>query len=103
MNHKVMLPPNARGTITYLAPAGQYNLMDKVIEIEFGGVKKVRGKKGRRACIATPSPPPPPPKPPALRGPAARAHARARRCVARDRMVWGVCQVIGPHHARTGV
>lgn len=35
-----MLPPNARGTITYLAPAGDYHVTDKVIEIEFNGVKK---------------------------------------------------------------
>jgi V-type H+-transporting ATPase subunit A len=40
MEHRVMLPPNARGNITHLAPAGQYSLTDKVIEIEFGGEKK---------------------------------------------------------------
>lgn len=40
MQHRVMLPPQARGNITYLAPSGQYGITDKVIEIEFGGVKK---------------------------------------------------------------
>lgn len=40
MEHRVMLPANARGNITHLAPAGQYSLTDKVIEIEFGGEKK---------------------------------------------------------------
>lgn len=40
MDHKVMLPPNARGNISYIAPAGQYSLEDKVIEIDFGGEKK---------------------------------------------------------------
>ena len=40
MDHKVMLPPNARGNVSYIAPAGQYSLEDKVIEIDFGGEKK---------------------------------------------------------------
>jgi len=40
MEHRVMLPPSARGNITHIAPAGQYSLTDKVIEIEFGGQKK---------------------------------------------------------------
>ena len=40
MEHRVMLPPQARGNISYLAPTGQYSIDDKVIEIEFGGVKK---------------------------------------------------------------
>jgi len=40
MEHRVMLPPNARGVITYLAPEGNYACDDKVIEVEFGGVKK---------------------------------------------------------------
>ena len=39
MEHKVMLPPNARGTITYIAPNGNYTITDKVIEIEFQGVR----------------------------------------------------------------
>jgi V-type H+-transporting ATPase subunit A len=40
MEHRVMLPPAARGNITYLAPAGDYSITDKVIEIEFGGQTK---------------------------------------------------------------
>lgn len=40
MDHRVMLPPTARGNVSYIAPAGQYSLDDKVIEIDFGGVKK---------------------------------------------------------------
>lgn len=35
MEHRVMLPPNARGTITYIAPAGQYNIAEDIIEVEF--------------------------------------------------------------------
>ena len=41
IEHKIMLPPGARGNVTYIAPAGEYSLEDKVIEVEFGGVKKV--------------------------------------------------------------
>lgn len=40
MDHKVMLPPNARGTITYIAPAGHYTVNDEVIEIEFQGQRR---------------------------------------------------------------
>lgn len=40
MNHKIMLPPGARGTITYIAPAGDYAIEEKVIEVEFQGQKK---------------------------------------------------------------
>lgn len=39
---QVMLPPNARGNVSWIAPAGSYTIEDKVIEVEFGGVKKVR-------------------------------------------------------------
>ena len=41
IEHRMMLPPGARGNVTYIAPAGEYSLEDKVIEVEFGGVKKV--------------------------------------------------------------
>ncbi|GIQ88066.1 hypothetical protein KIPB_010234, partial [Kipferlia bialata] len=37
INHKIMLPPGAMGTISYIAPEGTYNLDDKVIELEFQG------------------------------------------------------------------
>jgi vacuolar-type H+-ATPase catalytic subunit A/Vma1 len=30
-----MLPPGARGTISYIAPAGEYTVNDEVIELEF--------------------------------------------------------------------
>ncbi|KAI9274620.1 V-type proton ATPase catalytic subunit A [Phascolomyces articulosus] len=36
--HKIMLPPKARGTITYLAPQGQYTIEDTILEAEFEGV-----------------------------------------------------------------
>lgn len=40
LSHRIMAQPNARGTIKYIAPAGEYSLDDKVLELEFGGVKK---------------------------------------------------------------
>ncbi|KAL0095468.1 V-type proton ATPase catalytic subunit A [Phycomyces blakesleeanus] len=35
--HNIMLPPKARGTITYIAPKGQYTIQDVVLETEFEG------------------------------------------------------------------
>lgn len=35
-----MVQPGARGNVTFIAPAGEYSLEDKVLELEFGGVKK---------------------------------------------------------------
>lgn len=40
IEHRVMLPPGARGTLTWIAPQGQYGIDEEVIEVEFGGVKK---------------------------------------------------------------
>ncbi|KAI7877341.1 V-type proton ATPase catalytic subunit A [Lichtheimia hyalospora FSU 10163] len=36
-DHAIMLPPSARGTISYLAPKGQYTVDDVVLEAEFEG------------------------------------------------------------------
>ncbi|KAJ2351793.1 H(+)-transporting V1 sector ATPase subunit A, partial [Coemansia sp. RSA 2618] len=38
-NHNIMVPPNARGTVTYIAPRGRYTVADIVLETEFEGVK----------------------------------------------------------------
>lgn len=38
-NHKIMLPPRARGTITWLAEAGEYTIDEKLIEVEFNNNK----------------------------------------------------------------
>jgi len=40
LNHRIMAQPLARGTVTYIAPPGEYSLTDKVLELEFGGVTK---------------------------------------------------------------
>jgi V-type H+-transporting ATPase subunit A len=39
ITHKLMLPPNSMGVITYIAPAGGYTLKDVVLETEFQGKK----------------------------------------------------------------
>lgn len=39
VTHTIMIPPKARGTITYIAPAGSYTIVDCLIEAEFHGQK----------------------------------------------------------------
>ena len=39
IRHNIMLPPKARGTVTYLAPPGNYTIKDVVLETEFDGEK----------------------------------------------------------------
>jgi V-type H+-transporting ATPase subunit A len=40
VNHSILLPPYAMGEIVYIAPEGNYTLKDKVLEIEFNGVRR---------------------------------------------------------------
>lgn len=39
VKHKVMFPPKCRGTVTYIAPVGNYDMNDVVLETEFDGEK----------------------------------------------------------------
>eukprot|EP01135_Chromosphaera_perkinsii_P005019 Nk52_evm17s310 gene=Nk52_evmTU17s310 len=39
IKQKIMLPPKARGTITWIASQGEYTVVDDVLEIEFQGKK----------------------------------------------------------------
>lgn len=39
IEHRITLPPKAAGTITYIAPAGEYQLEDTILETEFEGEK----------------------------------------------------------------
>ena len=34
-----MLPPNARGTVTFIAPEGDYNIHETILESEYDGKK----------------------------------------------------------------
>ncbi|KAH3902702.1 probable V-type proton ATPase catalytic subunit A [Saccharomycodes ludwigii] len=38
-DHKILLPPRARGTITWIAEPGEYSVEEKILEIEFDGKK----------------------------------------------------------------
>lgn len=40
IEHRVMLPPEERGEIVYIAEAGNYTLKDVVLEVEFAGKRK---------------------------------------------------------------
>lgn len=39
IQHRIMVPPQAAGTVTYIAPAGDYTLQDVVLELDFLGKK----------------------------------------------------------------
>lgn len=39
IKHKIMLPPRARGTVTFLAEPGRYDINDVVLETDFDGEK----------------------------------------------------------------
>uniref|UniRef100_A0A914DYC1 H(+)-transporting two-sector ATPase n=2 Tax=Acrobeloides nanus TaxID=290746 RepID=A0A914DYC1_9BILA len=39
VKHRIMIPPNACGTVTYVAPAGSYTIEDVLVEVEFSGEK----------------------------------------------------------------
>lgn len=42
-DHKILLPPRARGTITRIAEKGEYTVEEKILEVEFEGEKKEYG------------------------------------------------------------
>lgn len=42
-DHKILLPPRAKGTITRIAPAGSYTVDEKLLEVEFDGKKTEYG------------------------------------------------------------
>jgi len=40
VRHKLMVPPNQRGRVTFVAPPGDYTIDEKVVELEFNGVTR---------------------------------------------------------------
>ncbi|CEN60595.1 Putative V-type proton ATPase catalytic subunit A [Aspergillus calidoustus] len=42
-DHKLLLPPRAKGTITRIAEAGSYTVEEQLLEIEFNGTKTTHG------------------------------------------------------------
>lgn len=41
VEHRIMLPPGAKGVVSYIAPSGNYNVNEEIIEVDFMGHKKV--------------------------------------------------------------
>ncbi|KQK85158.1 V-type proton ATPase catalytic subunit A [Amazona aestiva] len=37
IQHRIMVPPRSRGTVTYIAPPGRYSVSDVVLELDFQG------------------------------------------------------------------
>eukprot|EP00123_Amoebidium_parasiticum_P013390 comp21925_c0_seq1/m.31544 comp21925_c0_seq1/g.31544 ORF comp21925_c0_seq1/g.31544 comp21925_c0_seq1/m.31544 type:complete len:619 (-) comp21925_c0_seq1:218-2074(-) len=37
VNHRIMVPPRVRGTVTFIAPAGDYDIEEPLLEVEFNG------------------------------------------------------------------
>ncbi|KAM6289166.1 V-type proton ATPase catalytic subunit A-like [Aegotheles albertisi] len=40
LQHRLMVPPRSRGTVTYIAPPGHYSASDVVLELEFQGQRE---------------------------------------------------------------
>lgn len=40
IKHKILLPPSSCGTVTFIAPSGQYTVTDVLLELEFAGEKQ---------------------------------------------------------------
>ncbi|XP_071588866.1 V-type proton ATPase catalytic subunit A-like isoform X2 [Heliangelus exortis] len=40
IQHRIMVPPRSRGTVTYIAPPGHYSVTDVVLELEFQGQRE---------------------------------------------------------------
>lgn len=36
-DHSIMVPPKCRGKVTYIAPAGDYNIHEEILELEVEG------------------------------------------------------------------
>lgn len=54
-DHKIMLPPRARGTITWLADKGDYTVVDDILEVEFEG-KKTKYRMLQKWPVRVPRP-----------------------------------------------
>jgi len=55
INHKIMMHPKSMGTVTYIAPAGEYTIVDVVLETEFRG-KKTKHTMMQRWPVRNPRP-----------------------------------------------
>ena len=55
INHKILMPPRSRGTVTYIAPPGDYTITDVVLETELAG-KKTKHTMMQRWPVRNPRP-----------------------------------------------
>jgi V-type H+-transporting ATPase subunit A len=55
VDHSLLLPPGARGTVTWVADAGSYTVNDEVMELEYQG-KTYRYTMQHRWAVRTPRP-----------------------------------------------
>merc|ERR1711998_712699 len=55
VNHKIMMDPNGKGRVTFIAPEGDYCLKDRIIEVEFQG-KKTEYTMFQRWPVRSPRP-----------------------------------------------
>ncbi|XP_078061586.1 V-type proton ATPase catalytic subunit A-like, partial [Mustelus asterias] len=39
IKHKILIPPKSKGTVTFIAPPGHYDVTDVLMELDFEGVK----------------------------------------------------------------
>ena len=50
-DHKILLPPRARGTITRIAEKGSYKVDEKILEVEFDGKKTEFSSKQKKNSL----------------------------------------------------
>eukprot|EP01119_Soliformovum_irregulare_P017578 TRINITY_DN5247_c0_g1_i9.p1 TRINITY_DN5247_c0_g1~~TRINITY_DN5247_c0_g1_i9.p1 ORF type:complete len:229 (-),score=45.37 TRINITY_DN5247_c0_g1_i9:398-1084(-) len=55
VTHWLMVPPNIKGTVTFIAPDGNYTITDVMLEVEFQGNKKKGDDVARMARSKTSS------------------------------------------------
>ena len=53
--HSILVPPKCQGRVTYIAPAGQYNIKEEVLELEFDG-KKTKYQMSHKWPVRQPRP-----------------------------------------------
>jgi V-type H+-transporting ATPase subunit A len=53
--HSIMVPPRSKGRITYIAPAGEYNIHEEVLELELDG-KKTKYSMSHKWPVRQPRP-----------------------------------------------
>ena len=53
--HSILVPPKCQGRVTYVAPPGQYNIHEEVLELEFDG-KKTKYSMSHKWPVRQPRP-----------------------------------------------